>query len=1231
VVARVEPTSGASYNVFVTRRGQEFAVTAGVGSTGTIRVGTFSSSANAATAIERLSKKGLSLQEMLTRQAKASIARAEGQRARASREFEEGHLQEILRQRAAEGISTPADEALEQFFGYPVYVRQRITRALDRARQIIRPKQETAENFDRIARAAVLEYLRRRPDWAPELDVGFFRRYLSQAEEAQKFRITTPSGAPPSPIPPGPPRPPASPTAAPAPPTGPPIGDIVRYLDEQLVPIRTGRLGPVKAGTRGIFKPRAEVVRTREALDLDTIGHELGHAIDQKIGLVRSPSLGQATQFLMVNQSSYSAAALQRERVAEFVRTWLTDPATARRLAPQLTDDFERSLQLADPRWWKAMVQAQQDIAAWKARTPVDHVLGRLRFTNPETPQALNGWQRFQQQFVNELVPLQDVVARMTGGQPLDALADPVARAVRARGWGGRAQHWIQWGPVDDVGRPMKDAAGRPIPGLEEMLRVARGQEDAFWAFLVARQAQTWESRGLRTGFDEAKVRAIVGSTPPHLQALADRWVAYNNAVLDELVDGGMLAADAAARYKQRYPYYVSFQRTGFPAEARGPKPRGARREVNLPAPIRAARGSTMEILHPLESTMRRTIMALSLTSRNRVWRSLYDLARATQGAGREVEILPRQVVPVSFRLERLDQALADIGITNLTPAQLQQMMTIFMPRGPRGISAENIIAIWDAGTVRHVQVSPDLYQLGLRLNTDTANDLVRFFRPFTRAVRAGAVLTPNFWLRNLARDQVMAFINSNYGYVPVLSMLNGLQHVIRKSATYKQFYGAGGAQATLVGLDGPSLATQMRRLIGNETTRERAFRYATTPIEALRFISNAIEEATRVGEFAQAPRGTPQQIAEAAISARRLTLDYGQFGTSGRNFNAIAAFWNAWIQGLERIRIEAKEHPVRFTLKSAAAITLPTYYLYLLNRDDPEWLAAPRWRKDFFWHVRLRSGDPGLWIAKPFELGTVFGSIPERLLEALDGQHPEAFNDLTTTLRRQLVDQAIPVPNLILPMLEIAANYNFFTGRAIVPTRERLLPARLQVGAYTSTFARRAGEAAGVSPRLLEHALIGYTAGLGRVGLAIPEELGVLPQRPGFTARTTAERVPGVQGLLATPYAQSQDVEEFYRRLEEVEREIRGRQSEGALPRPLPRRNRARRAMIAADPQLQERQTLKRTADQLRELQEAIRETLTRTDLSATQKRFQIAAYNRQMVDAARSALQRRPLPAAR
>nr|WP_330163160.1 LPD38 domain-containing protein [Yersinia frederiksenii] len=94
--------------------------------------------------------------------------------------------------------------------------------------------------------------------------------------------------------------------------------------------------------------------------------------------------------------------------------------------------------------------------------------------------------------------------------------------------------------------------------------------------------------------------------------------------------------------------------------------------------------------------------------------------------------------------------------------------------------------------------------------------------------------------------------------------------------------------------------------------------------------------------------------------------------------------FFNARMQGLSKLGRAIKENP-REVLKRGGMITAASLALMALNWDDKRYEELQDWDKDTYWHVWI--GDQHVRFPKPFEIGLMFGTLPERFVRALGGK----------------------------------------------------------------------------------------------------------------------------------------------------------------------------------------------------------------------------------------------------
>jgi hypothetical protein len=351
-------------------------------------------------------------------------------------------------------------------------------------------------------------------------------------------------------------------------------------------------------------------------------------------------------------------------------------------------------------------------------------------------------------------------------------------------------------------------------------------------------------------------------------------------------------------------------------------------------------------------------------------------------------------------------------------------------------------------------------------------------------------------------------------------------------SELYHQWRASGGAHAALVSIDRNYLQASVRD-ITRTGAKDKVIDLVTHPIDALRALSETTEEATRMGEFVAARKGkgkfTLDELIDATLDSRDVTLDFSRAGTLGKQVNRVTAFWNAQVQGMDKMVREFAKHPGKTTAKATAYITTPTVLLYMLNRNNPRYQERPEWEKDMFWFIPTTKDGPLVRIPRPFELGLIFGALPERMLRWIDSKDPHAFDGFA----RDMKDSMLPgvLPTALVPLIQIWANRSF-SGSPIIPRREQDQPKELQFGAETSSAAIELGRRMKQSPRIIDYIIRGYTGGLGKYGMEAAgtalEATGLSNKAPGV-AKTALEKTPGIKGLIANEFTSSVYINRLY------------------------------------------------------------------------------------------------------
>ena len=638
------------------------------------------------------------------------------------------------------------------------------------------------------------------------------------------------------------------------------------------------------------------------------------------------------------------------------------------------------------------------------------------------------------------------------------------------------------------------DKAGNLVnkgPGLQKIIQPFSDNLDDLRAMLVAERDIELAARGIKGSTPKESRRVIThlskkyGEKFKELEGTAQGVRQYaRTALLEPLREAGIISQEAFSKVVSSNEFYVPFNRVMDDLTKRGVVPTSRKIFQPKTTGLKGIRGSTRKIIDPLEQIIADTYRVTDLVHRHSVAKAIVGLRSISDEMAQLVKPIKPKFVPVAKEGEK----------------------TIFRPSffNP----TDNSIMIFENGKRKFFEVSDDLAKAMNGMTAGDANIIVKILALPARSLRAGATGTPDFAIRNLFRDQLSAFVQSKYGYKPFVDTVPGLWALIGRGETYQRWLASGGAHSMFVSLDRAASQKTLQDLaakkLGAMSPQEAAKALAKVskglikrPLGPLRGLSMASEQATRLGAFRRATKKGATDI-EAAFEARELTLDFARLGTATKSVNQIVAFFNANIQGGDKLIRTFAKMPFRATFRAVAGITVPSVSLYFLNRDNPRYRELPSWQKDLFWIIPVEDG-PIIRIPKPFTLGLVFGTVPERILQWVDENDPQALR----TIPKSLQEGAFPgfVPNAILPIMENQANYSFFRDRPIVSESISGLPPELQANTYTSETAKEVGKLIKKSPAKLENMVNGYFGGMGRYALEasdfLLEKAGVVSPPP--------------------------------------------------------------------------------------------------------------------------------------
>lgn len=710
--------------------------------------------------------------------------------------------------------------------------------------------------------------------------------------------------------------------------------------------------------------------------------------------------------------------------------------------------------------------------------------------------------------------PIAEYVRAVTGGKEVKAGSDPYKQARLNQGNAGRATYMLEYGVYNF--KTLVDAEG--VKPLKQILKPIADDLDGWRAYGIAKRSMLKESQGIKTGVDLEAAKQVVADGKAKYGPVDSEIVKYREAQLQYLVDAEVLSPEQLAKYKLTDPEYSTpFHR--ILEDRVGGKSLGKGGDVANP--IKQMKGSEALLVDPIESLIKDTFVFVEMAERNRVLRSVVKLGEK-YGVGPELlEKVKTPVKPIDVLPEEIARFNKEFGMDSEVAGQA---MTVFRPL--RQDLAPDQIAVFEKGKRQVYKVPEALAESLKNMDETSAGLLIKILAGPVKTLKLGTTMLPEFAMKNMIRDQAGAFIFSQNGYLPVVDFVRGVGEQIAGGETMKAWLKGGGAQATFMSLDRNYINENVMRLEPTQSVLKQVRNYVGSPYQALRMLNDGAENATRLGEMRKGlkgKKGTRSDIFEAAYQSREVTLDFQRMGRVTRAANQAVAFQNPQLQGIDRTRRAFKDDPMGTTIRVAAAVTVPSVLMWLNNNSDPRYAEVPDWQKDHFWIVMrdnwvdctadqaaaqgeafARQTKDGRWqlnegniyrIPKPQEIGLLFGTSVERMLDFAKTHDPKAFEGFSESV----FDAIMPsiTPNAAIPFIETMNNRSMFTGAPVVPGHlEKALP-EVQYSAYTSETAKMLGRVIPPipmgklntsSPMVIENWVRSWTGGLGMYAMQAAE-----------------------------------------------------------------------------------------------------------------------------------------------
>ena len=596
----------------------------------------------------------------------------------------------------------------------------------------------------------------------------------------------------------------------------------------------------------------------------------------------------------------------------------------------------------------------------------------------------------------------------------------------------------------------------------------------------------------LYTPQDMAYAKELEQKYPEFVSVQKD-WIKYNDGLVKYAVDTGVISAKNAAEFV-RYSDYVPFYRQLEGERTVGPNIFQSISGVKAPKKLS---GSEAPLADFLETITRNTQSIIQAGMKN------VAAQKAVEGG-------------VFLKMVR------KLDYVSSAP----DVVTIL--KNGEKVSYECADKLWvDAVSSLNLPELPFLNFLAMPANF----------------LRAAVTKDPGFMLANLMRDSISAYVTSGAKLTPVASAVKEMGNVLmNNSPEYQKLLSAGvlgGYEFSRnVEASTEAFAKDLRKKTGTKTGFETAMSPLTFFWDKLEKGTEASDAATRIAVYKATLAETGNE-AEAIHRALEV-MNFNRKGSSAVVRIAAAAipFLNARIQGLDvffRAGIrpfmdanateQEKQVQKAMIIRGMTLLGLSVMYAAAIS-GDPDYEKQEEETKDNNWIIPMGEGKTPLKIPIPFEVGTLFKTIPERIYRSYfmpNEENRDTTDDLQKSMKRALQSTfAInPVPQAFAPLLEARDNFSVFTQRPIVGQNMQNIAPEFQVGPGTSKWAEMLGQQSGMSPMMIDHVFKGYTGTMG-VYASDLLDAGINSVSPTGVEKPSKrmEQIPIIKRFLADPDA---------------------------------------------------------------------------------------------------------------
>lgn len=633
------------------------------------------------------------------------------------------------------------------------------------------------------------------------------------------------------------------------------------------------------------------------------------------------------------------------------------------------------------------------------------------------------------------------------------------------------------------------------------------------WAIANRSKRLIQEGRESLLSQSDIDTLLALGEKHPEFKDVQAQWAKFNSATLDMAEQAGVISKEGRALWERSD--YVPFFR--IMEDESVPGPGGKKGLAGQRSGIKKLEGGKEQINDLMMNMVRNLSHLVDASMKNKA-------AQASVELGLKVGALENAGSPQALGDAEVARTLDRAGVdpANLSAEDRAGFRDILASRQPK--TRGGFTVMFDGKPKAYIANDPFFLRSMTSIHWPGFQGFMwDLFGGAKQLLTRSVTVFPDFMLANAMRDSMASWVVTG-GKTTPWGAAKGALDSLKDSASAKAIRASGADAVGFYNVDPEARARALKRMDEGKPGRN----FLMSWWDKWEQVGKASDNANRLALYDRLIKdgATP---AEAAYQAMDL-MDFSMKGDAQalRLLTAVVPFMNARLQGMYKLGRAAAENPKAFAIRGGI-ITAASLALMAANMGDPDYEQIPDQEKDNYYHFKV--GDRFFKFPKPFEIGAVFSTVPERLVRYAAGQDEGA-----RTARRMLhvlTDNLAmdPTPQLVKPILEQAMNKVGFTSAPIETMAMKNVRPGDRSDNRTSALAKGLGSLAPdtISPARVDALLKGYLGTLGSYIMGASNTVGdVLTDSARPTQRIEDTAVIG-RFFRQNPARSTQYMTDFY------------------------------------------------------------------------------------------------------